>query len=252
VTWSWGAGPWQRDTETAVLVAARDADDYGAALELLAERHEHLRGWIEQARATAGCTLESPLIAIWLLEGGGLEEYRPENELVHRLATLLVHRRFDHQPAWMLQGLAWHFEDALLDTLYCFPGRSEFVFATEHAGWDKALKSEHADVEALACADVIALERGRFDAGAAQRAFGAARFLAEHRADALPQVLEELRLLREEKGIEHGTDGTWKRIPGYEPSAADVEAVLVKAAGEDVLAEMLASFRKGKGYRPRR
>jgi len=249
-TWTTGEPPWQRDAETAVLLAARGQAEYVAALESLAGRHAYLGDWVSSARGFAGCTLERPLCAIWLLEGEGLDEFRPENELVHRLATLLLLRRFDRQPPWLQQGLAWHVEEELLGSIYCFPGRDGFVFATEHGDWDKALRAAHRKTESLEFADVAALERGRFDAEAAHRAFGAATFLARYRAEELPRLLESLRELRAEKSVIHSPDGTWTRVPDYQPSAAEQEALLREAAGDDVLTELLRFYRKGKAYKP--
>jgi hypothetical protein len=249
-SYTWGAAEWTRDGQTAVLVQARNEEDYGAALEFLAGKHEYLQGWLAAARKLAGCSLEEPLAAIWLLSGNGLEEWNPDNELVHRLATQLVLRRFNRQPPWLLQGLAWHVEHEIMGSHYCFPWRNEFVWATEHTGWDTDLKRSHKTTEKLAPEQVTALARGTFQLEQAQNAWGAATFLARHRAAALPAILEDLRVLVAEKGVVHGEDGTWERIPDWSPPAADQLAILKQRAGPDVMEELLAFYKKGKAYKP--
>ncbi len=248
-TYTWGDAAWSRDAETAVLLAAANEDDYFAALDFLGARHDYLQGWLSQARKFAGCSLEEPLIAIWLLEGAGLEEWSPQNELVHRLTTQLALRRFDRQPAWLLQGLAWHVEHELLDSHYCFPWRNEFVFAVEHSAWEANLKSWAKDVDDLAIEDVVGLTRGDFAIVHARSAWGAVSFLARHRPGALPALFEDLRKLREEKGVLHKEDGTWEKVPDWSPTATDQLALLEQHAGPEVLAQMLEFFKKGKSYK---
>jgi len=249
-SYTWGTAEWERDGQTAVLLEAKNEADYAAALEFLAGRHEYLREWLASARKLAGCSLEEPLAAIFLLEGEGLEEWNPENELVHRLATQLVLRRFNRQPAWLLQGLAWYCEHEIQGTHYCFPWRNEFVFAAEHGSWETALKNTHKKTEKLAPEQVFALTRGTFQIEQAQNAWGAATFLARHQADALPWVLEDLRVLMAEKGVIHSEDWSWERIPDWSPPAADQLAILKQRVGPDVLDELLAFYQKGKAYKP--
>jgi hypothetical protein len=249
-SYTWGTAEWERDGQTAVLIQARNEEDYGAALQLIAGQHEYLQPWLAAARKLAGCSLEEPLVAIWLLEGEGLEEWNPDNELVHRLATQLVLRRFNRQPAWLLQGLAWYVEHELQGSHYCFPWRSEFVFAAEHGSWESALKNTHKKTDQLAAEQVTALSRGTFQIEQAQNAWGAATFLARHHPTALPAILEDLRVLMAEKGVIHSEDGTWERIPDWSPPAADQLAILKQRVGPDVLEELLAFYQKGKSYKP--
>jgi len=250
--YQWGAGEWRRDAETIVLVQASDMDDYIHAIELLAERFEYLRSWIDSARSFAGCTLQQPLAAIWLLGDKDLEEWDPENELVHRLTELLVLRRFDRQPAWLLQGLAWHVEYELQKSHYCFPWRSAFVFETEHTAWEAMLKAAHKGESELRMDDVCKLSRGDFQLDHARDAWGAAWFLVRYHDEALPTLLEDLRKLQREKGVVTHADGSWEKIPGYEPSAADQLALLQKAAGEEALADLLGFYQRGKSFKPKR
>ena len=248
-SFQWGAGSWRRDAETVVLVQARDADDYGHALEHLAEGFEYLRGWTTSARSFSGCTLGKPLAAIWLLEDDELEEYDPENELVHRLTELLVQRRFDQQPTWLLQGIAWYVEYKLQKTHYCFPWRAEFVYEDEHSSWGAMLKAQHKGTSALKIDDVVALQRGSFQLDAARNAWGVATFLIDHHGASVPALLEDVRVLYAEKGVIRHANGSWERVPGYVPSPADVLVLLQRHAGDDVLAELASFYKKGSSYR---
>jgi hypothetical protein len=249
-SYSWGSGEWSRDAATAVLVEAKNEDDYSAALDFLAGSHEYLKGWIAAARKLAGCSLENPLVSVWLLEGEGLEEWNPENELVHRLTTELTLRRFGRQPAWLLQGLAWYVEHDIQGTHYCFPWRNEFVYATEHTGWEAALKTAFKGQTELRAEQVTGLSRGSFQIEQAQNAWGAATFLARHHPEALPAILEDLRVVMEEKGKVTHEDGTWELIPDWTPPPAEQLAILKQRAGDDVLDQLLAFYKQGKAYRP--
>ena len=62
----------------------------------------------------------------------GMEEWDIENELVHRLAHLLLLRRFGQQPFWLTMGFSWYVEKEMRGAIYCYPYRSGFVWASEH------------------------------------------------------------------------------------------------------------------------
>ncbi|MEM7305161.1 MAG: hypothetical protein AAF682_00755 [Planctomycetota bacterium] len=238
------------DSETAVLIQARGVKEYESALRYAAERYPYLESWLNAGLHYAGFHLERPLAAVWVEEAEGLEEYDVENELVHRLTHLLTVRRFDQQPYWLTTGLAWHVESKLLKSIYCYPYRAEFVYETEHTSWEADLRAAHKGSTALRMDEVVGLRRGTFTIAEARNAWGAATFLARHHTDGLAPILEELRLLRDEKGIVRHGDGSWERVAGYEVSHVDQLAVLQRHAGESFLTELLAFYEKGKRYRP--
>jgi hypothetical protein len=174
----------------AVLVATVQAD-YRALLAQVARLDPRVKGWAEaRAGQVAGFVLSEPLVAAWLDDGVGQEEWDPRNELVHRAAQLLLRRRAAQLPPWFALGFGWHVEDLVLGGIYCFPHRQGFVWATEHAGWGKrlaaAFKPSRRKAAGLPAELTMAefgawdpmRETGDFDVDRALIAFGAVRFVA--------------------------------------------------------------------------
>jgi PAS domain-containing protein len=251
-SWEWRDDGPELDTETVVVLRARDHATYAAALDRLAGEQVYLTGWTEGAKRLSGFVLERPLCAAFREDGNGSKEWDPRNELVHRLAQLLVSRRFGVQPYWLKVGIAWEVEREVCNSLYCFPYRDEFVYASEHGDWEKDLRNRHKRVESLAMADLSAWKRGSYDGEHARRAFGLVHFVARHHPGAMSAVLEDLRLLRDERGVVHYADGSWERIVGWEASAEGQREIFRRHLGDDFLDELLAFFQKGRKYDPKR
>jgi len=189
------------ETETVVVLRAVDGESYVAALDQIAGEHAYMRGWAAGAKQLSGFVLERPLCAAFLVDGAGSEEWDARNELVHRLAQLLISRRFGQQPYWLKTGIAWQVEYEALASLYCFPYRDEFVYASEHGDWETDLRSAHKEVKTLEMAALTDWERGTYEPERARRAFGLARFVALHHPEAMSRILEDLRALRDERGV---------------------------------------------------
>ncbi len=231
--------------ETAVLVQAKDMEDYQTVLEHAAEMEPYLQSWVETGRKLAGCTLVRPLCSSWIELLDGQEEWDIKNELVHRLATLLVVRRFGEQPFWLTMGLSWYVESEVRGAIYCFPYRDEFVWATEHGSWDTDVKRIFKEAGTGFLGELVAWKRGSYDATAAREAWALARFMATDHSGAIPAILADLHALREEKGVTH-TGRTWEVIVGWEPSLEDQRAVLERHLGNDFVEEILEQYAKGK------
>ena len=76
-------------------------------------------------------------------------------------------------------------------SLYCFPYRSEFIWAVEHDAWLDLLSDDFEDrkQEPLEITEVSSWRRGKFNAYPGRKAFGLVRFLQKYRPDALPESL---------------------------------------------------------------
>lgn len=254
-SWSseWGVGTWPLDTETCVLFVCRTEEDHDTLVEALGEMQDYLAPWVETGKEQLGFVHQRPLVAAFVEGAAGLEEWDPDNELVHRTAQLLFVRRFSaQQPYWLAQGLAWHLENELRGNIYCFPYRSEFVWATEHTGWDRELQQRFKDrkKDPLHPDEFMAWRRGSYDADAARITFGVAGFLARYHADRLPELCDRLRLFALEHGRRDLGGGSWERIPGYEVPEAEQLELLRELFGPAVMEDLTASFQKGKRYRP--
>ncbi|MEZ5976729.1 MAG: hypothetical protein R3F34_00700 [Planctomycetota bacterium] len=243
--------PDPTDDETVVLVQARDVKVYGKVLDRLKETEEYLGGWIPTARRLAGFVITKPLCASWIELLDGQEEWDIRNELVHRLTHLLVARRFGELPYWLQLGIAWHVEEDLLNGVYCFPYRTEFVYASEHNSWPADLAKMFRGKPDPFFGALVGWERGTYSGDKAREAFGFARFLALHHHDEFGPILRDLFDLRATKGVK-GTAQSWKLIPGFEPSEEDQAAVFAKHLGDDFLDELVEYYRKGKRYKPAR
>lgn len=246
----WGTGTTPLDTETAVLFVLRDPRDQGKLLDELAAQHDYLAGWARGAKDLIGFVLESPLVGAYLENAPILEEWRPENELVHRLTELLFLRRFGRQPWWIQQGVAWTLEHDLEKGMYCFPYRNEFVYAVEHDAWPDSVrnlyKRKGKEVAPLDLELLSKWNRGSFQSVPAWTSFGATYYLIHEHGDALPAFLLDLRAYRDAHERKDNGDGTWTRIIDYEiPREALLERMQAHF-GADVLTDAGQYLGKGK------
>lgn len=236
------------DRATGVLLKARTVDDYEAVVRAAVKLGEGLAAWEETALLHRGFVLPEPLCASWISTGApGMEEWSPEAELVHRVAQLLLMRRYGPQPWWVTVGLAWNVEMEELGGVYCFPYRDGFVGVGEHTGWDKRLASafKSRKKDALTPHELFGLTRGGFDAAAAELAWGCVGYLATQKPGALSLLLADLRTARLVEGRVEAGDGTWTLARDFElPKEAQMK-LLQKRAGADVRTELCAWFAKG-------
>lgn len=242
-SWSWIPHGSLPDVDTVVLVQAKDQTDYESTVDLVAELEPYLVPWTGTGKRASGFVLERPLCSVWREGGADLEEYDPENELVHRLARLLTLRRFGRQPWWLTLGIAWHFEIGIRGDVYCFPYRDGFVARKEHRAWPSMLKRT-VKKDAVEMEHLAGWRRGEWDDGQAILAWGVVGHLADRHADALPLLLEDFRVLQNCKGIERRTDGSWSVVVGYEPSPADQVESVRWYLGEEFEAEATKALAK--------
>lgn len=230
----WGSHGAPLDTQTMTLFVATDQDDFESLLKDLAARFPYLETWSREATALQGFVLGDPLCAAYLERPDGVEEWDPEHELVNRFARLCLLRRFGDLPNWLVQGYAWHMEIALKGAVYCFPWRDEFVWATEHAGWPAAVKDRY-QKERLAAGHFMGWKRGKYVDDAAKASWAFTRYLVTRERDKLPELLDELRVFREEHGRIQDDPASWRRNLEYEIPVADQQALFTKALGDGYL-----------------
>lgn len=243
--WSeqWGAGSQELDRDTITLMVIDGESDYSDAIDHLATLAPYLEEWTENARENLGFVLEKPMCGAWVLGGEGQEEWSPDAELVHRLSELLLARRFGRQPYWLSQGWAWYAETELRGAIYCYPYRNEFVYVVEHTAWPHDVKKLAAELGEFDIEMIASLVRGEWNGRAARFAFGAVAYLASAHADALPRVLEELRLAWDEGNRTDLGGGDWRRDQKWEVPLAEQIEILRAHTGSDVLAKFVESLR---------
>ena len=247
--------PAQAELRTPVLLDLEDGASLGSAAAFLGRRHPYLAGWAAAAGEGVGFVLEDPLVAAWIQEVPGLgKEWSPENELVNRLAQLLLVQRHGRQPQWLALGLAWVVELDVCKDVYCFPHRTGFVGKREHAGWAATLRllREARGERPFSIDDLAGWPRGTYDDERAALAWGAATLLARHFADSLPALLAELAAVRDRDGRVTHADGSWDPVQGYEVPPETQREVLDRVLGCDFLAELGRFAAQGRAYSRRR
>jgi hypothetical protein len=242
---------WPGRDEVAVLLCTSGWETYEATVDRLVGTHPYLAPRAPGLKKLPGFVLQRPLLAAWpaelpkadLFDASGLE-WDADNEMVNRVAQVLLMRRFDTQPVWVQLGLAWYVEHEVRGSFYCFPHRTGFVGAAEHDGWGSELRRAFKK-EGFSIGPLADWERGTFDDALAHQAWGVVRFLAEEEPAALPLVLEDFRARRERDGRRTSPDGSWEILPDYEIPAAEQHALLAARLGEDYAERITAWFRKG-------
>lgn len=247
-SYEWGAGTWPVDTETCVLIVVHDEEDYGTLVDQLGEMQEYLKPWAKTGKKFTGFVHERPLVAAYIENATGQEEWDPDNEVVHRVAQMMFVRRFSsQQPYWLVQGFSWYIENKIRKAIYCFPYRDEFVWATEHTGWDNELKNRFNDrkSEPLRPEEFASWKRGKYDGDVAKVAYGLVGFIAKHHAKGFSQFIEDMRLFANEDNKVDLGRGSWERDPDYTISADDQMRFATEHFGDEFLEKATAYFRKG-------
>ncbi len=246
---TWGTESLQPDVQTIVFLVVRTESDYATVIDLLVREHPYLEEWSGKARALTGFALQVPLAGATIELAEGMEEWDPDNEVVHRIAQLLLLRRYGQQPHWLVRGWSWHAELELLKAIFCFPDRAEFVWATEHTGWAKTLRERFRERAGtpLAMKEFADWPRGTFDAERSRVAWGVVRFLLQQKPGALPELLVRQRDVRDRENRVDLGEGKWERRLDYEVGLETQARLLVEVAGPSVFADLVAFFLGDKG-----
>lgn len=244
-TWGWLGDPRAEVIPIVYILSGELQQE--ALLESLADTAPALESMVDGASKLSGFTLPVPLVTAYLESATILQEYSPENELVHRLTHMLLIQRAGRIPQWLVSGLAWEAEWNLGRGIWCFPWRDEFVFNVEHVAWQR-LARDHAMAEGptknLAVETLFALGRKRFVRADAILAFGCGAFLAREHPKVIRKFMEELSLDRA-RGVYHDLgDSSWELDWGYETSIDRQLEILQELVGDDVLNELTAYLRQ--------
>ncbi|MEM7516797.1 MAG: hypothetical protein AAF368_07720, partial [Planctomycetota bacterium] len=238
-TTTWGDMKYPPDEDCGVLFALPGVDELHALLDELVLKHSWMETWAKTAKKDAGFVVGAPLVAAFLLGAPDLEEWHPDNELIHRASRLLLLRRYGPLPPWLKYGVAWNVEYAIQRTIRCYPNRKGFVFAVESSGWEHELRQRFADYRntPLEVASFANWPRGKWDYDRARVAFGLVRFLGKHRKEGLGRFYRRLRQswLEDNRVVLGGN--TWERERDFEVPAEDQEKWMLKLLGEDTLLE---------------
>jgi hypothetical protein len=250
---SWGSGSTEPDSQTATLIALADEADQKGLLEFLAAAKPELAEWAVQASKEVGFVLEIPLVAAFVDNASGQEEWNPDHEILNRAVRLLTMRRFGQLPNWLVHGLAWEAENAFDGSIWVYPYRSEFVYTVEHAAWPLDLANEfqgRSDAP-LRIEELTSWKPRTWDGAGARHAFGFFHYLAAAKKPQLSSLLEDLRRYRDANNRKPAPDGTWTRDPNWEPPPEAQAAIVRGRCGEPVLEEASAWLAKQTTARSR-
>jgi len=244
--WSSGSSGAAPREHLPTLIELRDVVDQKTLLADLQREHPYIARWALGASKYSGFLLSKPLVGAWLVSGDGLEEWSPKHELVNRTTRLVLARRHGLMPEWLSLGLGWQFEFNRFRTVYCYPRRDEFVFATEHSDWDKTLRQLFKKRDAdLRMREILVERNAKYRGDDATRSWGVAEFLVRRHPDDLAGLLEAFSADRMQNGRTTKDDGTWELIADYE-TPGDLQSELMRThLGEDVFDELLEFMRAG-------
>ena len=246
VVTTWGAAEAALDSQTVVMIVVPDVYNFRLLLASLAKTFPLLEKWASEARAQQGFVLPYPPVGCYVQFFDGQEEWDADHELVSRLARLCLVRRYGELPNWFTQGYAWHMEMAIQKAVYCFPWRSEFVYADEHMAWPRMVKKLY-ERERVKPASFLGWKRGKFEGDAARTSWAVTEFLVAQEAAKVPELLDELRVFAEEHSRVQDGPSKWHRDTEYEIPLADQAAIMKRVFGEDYLTRATTFIREGLG-----
>lgn len=245
------------DSEPVMVFEVSKEEQYRELLTGVGNDHPRMEDWARSVASEPGFAEEQLAAAAWQAAPDGFElgdVWRPENELVNRLARLLLHRSYGVQPTWLRVATAWRVEMEVQGDIYCFPYRKEFVGIGDHGGWSPNIKTQFKKrkKDPLKPEEFATWQRNTWDEDKAHLSWGVVEYLAKHKPESLPAIAEEFRLLFNSGFRTTFGDGTWKTDPRYEVPVEKQTEVLQSHAGEDFLEETSEFFRKWKSYKPKK
>ena len=245
MSYTWGE-VHELEYEAVSFFRLANSKHMSSLLAYIAEKEQKPQGWSKRYEDYPGLTMEKPLISIVVWSGPGVEEWQPLNECVNRIARMMLVRRFGKIPYWLSLGIAWNVEMGVRDSLYCFPGRIDFVGVSEHGGWRDTLKSQFRKKGTTLNLNLLASwQPGTYDTIQAGRAWGIVRYIMLKKPEALSPIVEDLRLDIEKNGRIDNPDGTWSLIPDYSSPPKVQQDILERHMGPDFLDEVAKYFSKG-------
>lgn len=251
-SYEWGSGTWPVDTETCVMFVVHDEEDYGSLVDRLGEMQDYLAVWAKTGKRFTGFVHERPLVAAYIENASGQEEWDPDNEVVHRIAQMLFVRRFSsQQPYWLVQGFSWYVENKIRKSIYCFPYRDEFVWATEHTAWESELRTRFGKRKEspLMLSEFAEWQRGSYQGDVAKVSWGLVGYITRYHPEEFSAFIEAMRLYtREHNRIDLG-GGSWKRDPDYMLAPKDQLKFAQQFFGDEFLANAAEYFRLGSKFR---
>jgi hypothetical protein len=239
----------ERQEAPVTLLRLHSRADYLTVLDFLRLTHPELESWAQDMESQSGFILAEPLCAAWIESDVQRDGYRPDNELVHRLASTLCQSRFGTVPHWLERGVAWDVEFEVQHSIHCFPDRSEDYDNNQHKQWEQNLKDlwRNRTGSSLALEDMAIWKPGTYDETYASTSWALVRFLQEYREDSLSPILHDLGAYQANQTRRSASSGMKVPTP-----ATVTESVLRRHTGNQTLAEVAEFFQRGSRYYPSR
>ncbi len=245
------------DSGPVLLFEVGEENQYRELLTGVGNDNPRMEGWARSVASEPGFAEEQISAAAWQSAPDGYElgdVWRPQNELVNRLARLLIHRSFGAQPTWLRVSAAWRVEMQVHGDIYCFPYRKEFVGIGDHGGWEPNIKTQFKKrkKKPLQPDEFASWQRNTWDENKAHLSWGVMEYLARFKPEALPAIAEQFRLMFNDGYKTTYPDGTWTTDPRFEIPLEEQAAVLQSHLGDAYLEDISEFFAKGRSYRPKK
>lgn len=224
------------DPAAAVLVGVmlEDGARYRSLCDAVAAAAPAQQGFMEASKATTGFTLYAPPLTVYFHDPAIQDEARPDHSVAHSLVHLEMWRRFGPLPLWLTEGLACAGEDGAWGEVWAYWYRDGFVFTKEHADWrgkqTQKIVKELADLRGL-----FAYPARPFEQNRALLAFAFATYGLDAEPKPFAAFVAELRVAYQK----HNPQGGRPELP-----PADVEAMLLRAFGDDFLTRFQKWWKK--------
>ncbi|MEM7203518.1 MAG: hypothetical protein AAF628_24860 [Planctomycetota bacterium] len=253
------SGPVEKKGPPAVILCVK-TDDFPVLLEHLGQMDSRASDWVRaMGDRVAGFVMSQPLVGAWIQDPAGVDEWNPHNELVHRVAQVLTRKEAPNLPEWLQVGLAWHVEDAVQRSIYCFPHRAGFVTSGSHTDWGLWLANHFKPSRRKSQKMPPALQieefahwaprrEAEFDCDKAYLAFGVARYLATQHPTKMPDLWWRMTSAIEKNSKIWITDHEWRTDPEYQLPLEE-QLQMLEAVEPGLLEKATKYFRKRRANR---
>ncbi|MCH2107203.1 MAG: hypothetical protein MK291_11245 [Planctomycetes bacterium] len=244
----WGRAAGFDEDRVPVIALVHDQETLDSLLMHWMELRPELDWRAEVDENLVSFISEDPLFAVIVTRDTSRDEWDMEHETAALLTRLMLKRAHGPLPEWVEAGLTWQVETRLFQSIWHFFGRnSKFIASSSHSGWERELRSKfRRERESAGLFDrTISFSPEEWSDTEAYLAWGMAGFVAEELGERLPEYLDDLAMLRDERAKVEAADGTWTYDITALPTPTDQFSALADLIGEDFEERALAAFKRG-------
>ncbi len=245
---SWGSARGSDPKRIPVIALVHDQEKLASVLKHWMMLRPELEWQSQVHRNLSSFISPDPLFAVLVTRDTSRDEWDLNHETAALLTRLMLRRDYGKLPAWIEAGLTWQVETRIFNSVWHFFGSGTcFIATSSHSGWEKELR-QRARKHKLDGA--IFNSASRFDPEEwsmyeAQVAWGLMCFLSDELGDKLPELLGDLRDLRDEGSRITQKDGSWRYDTTYLPPKSQQFRLIGDLLGDDFEERALKSLKRG-------